>query len=235
MKLLLKALTLAALTFVLAGHFSANAQGGGGFGGGAPNPNLVTGTVTAIDTTANTITVENRRTQEDTTVALTSSTKYTKQTVATVAAVTVGSLVTVRAADEIAAGATTVAAAQIGVVLELPKPNPNAPANPQYGNRSISGTVLTITPALTIKTADGTTVTITTDDTTRYSQTVPAALTDVAVGNNVMIDTTTNGTTVTATAVHIVPARRRGGFGGGGGGGQGGPGGGAPPPAGPPA
>jgi hypothetical protein len=204
MKLLLKILALGILSLVAVGHHAVNAQGFGGFN----IPNMARGTVTAIDTTGNTVTVMGRGDDATaTTYKITSTTKYTKQTTTTLAAITVGNFVTVRASDDIPAGATTVEAAQIIVVPALPAAPPGG-ANSPFAARFLDGTVLTISPAITIKAADGTTVTITTTDDTRYSQTVPALVTDIAVGNNVMVDLLPSDNTV-ATAVHIVPARRR--------------------------
>ncbi len=225
MKLLLKVLTLAVFTLLLTSQFAAHAQGpgGGGFGGG---PNRLNGTVTAIDTTANTITVQPRgQDATPTTVSINSTTKYTKVTTVPLTSLAVGNIISAGGRQPIDPAATTVDASRIQILDTLPK----APAtpNPNYQPRNVSGTILTTTPSLTIKTDAGTTITVNTTDTTQVSKTIPAAVTDVAVGNNVNIETKTDGTTVTAVAVHVVPARmRRGG---------GAPGGQAPPPAAAPA
>jgi hypothetical protein len=72
---------------------------------------------------------------------------------------------------------------------------------------------VTLTPALTIKTADGNTVTVTTTDTTSVSATQPATLADVATGTNVFITTgTDSNATLLAKIVAVTPAfERKGG------------------------
>lgn len=197
MKLVLKVLFIAALTFIVSGQFAARAQGPGGYN----DPNRLYGTVTAIDTTANTLTVHDRRADTDTTVSLTTDTKYTKQTVVPITTLAVGSFVNASGREDIPAGATSVDASRIEILTALPTDNrPNT--------RGVVGTVLTTTPTLTAKAADGTTWTINTTDETQVSQTDPAVVTDVVVGSNVQVETKAVGNTVTADTVRIVPARR---------------------------
>jgi hypothetical protein len=211
MKLLLKALLLGVLSFVIAGQFGVRAQGFGG----TPDPNRHMGAVTAVDATAKTITFHDRRADTDTTVKVTDDTKYTKESYVPLTSLAVGDIISAGGREELDPAATSVDAARINILAELPKAG--AGTNPAQ-NRSVVGTILTTTPSLTIKTAAGTTVTVNTTDTTRVSKTSSAALADIAVGNNVLIETKADGADLDAVAVHIVPARMRraGGQGGGG-------------------
>ena len=155
MKLVLKALTLAVFTFLLAGQFGAQAQGGGGF-----MANRVMGAVTTVDTTGNTITVQGRgQNATATTVKVNSDTKYTHPVPAAITDIAVGSPITVRSATPPQPGDTTADATSITVLDALPPAPPaGAPAG-GFGGRGgrggTTGTVVTLTPSLTIKTAAG--------------------------------------------------------------------------------
>jgi hypothetical protein len=205
--------------FVITGQYAVHAQGpGGGFGDG---PNSLHGTVTAVDTTANTITIQGRgQDATSTTVSVNSTTKYTKQSNVPLTTIAVGNILVVMSRDTIDSAATSVDAFRIQIVDALPKPGDNPNSN--FADHIVAGTVLTASPSLTIKNAAGATITVTTSDDTQVSQTVDTTLAAVAVGNNVRVETSTSGSTVTAVAVHIVPARVRRNNGGGGNGGGGG-------------
>jgi hypothetical protein len=208
MKLLLKALALAVLTFMVGGQYAAQAQGGP-----LIPANRVYGSVTAVDTTANTITVQGRgQDATATTVKVTSDTKYTKPVTVALTTINVGDPISVRTATAPAATDTSIAAESVIVLDALPAPG--APGG--FGNRggrggaTTTGTVVTTTPTLTIKTTAGTTLTVTTTDTTTVSAIKPATLADIAVGNNVSIVTKTDTAgNVTATTVAVQPARQR--------------------------
>jgi hypothetical protein len=231
MKRILKALSLAIFTFIIAGQFTANAQGGfggggfggGGFGGGAP---AVTGAVSAVDTTANTITVQGRgQDATPTTVKINGDTKFTKVVTVALSTLKVGDIIQAGSAQAYQQGDTSIDATRITVLAALPPARPaggaggGAAGGARRGGRGLAGTIATTTPSLTIKTAAGDTITVNTTDTTTVSATQPATIADIATGTNVSITTATDtNATLFAKIVAVVPAfQRRAGGGAGGG------------------
>lgn len=167
----------------------------------------VRGRVTAVDTTANTITLSEGRqqaAQTPTTLHVNGSTKYTVAAQGAVGDIKVGDTINVMGQTN----GNTVTARMIQVVPSA-APAPNAAAGRRQGMR-VEGVVATVTPVLTITTADKQTDTITTDATTRVMTTKPGTLADVKVGNFVMAQTTGEGDSAVATSVDVRAMGQRG-------------------------
>jgi hypothetical protein len=227
-----KILAFAALSFIVAGQAAVRAQGPGGYGGGGfANALRVTGPVSAVDTTADLITVTGRG---DNAVPLTvkydTSTTYTKQVVVPLSTLQVGGVISVNSATPPQPGDTSIDATRITVLPAMP-PAPAAPpaggggfgggggggyGGGRRGGRGVVGTIATTTPTLTITTPAGVTETVNTDAETVVSATQPGTIADVLVGSNVNISVKTDANaTLIATDVAIVPARAPRGGGGG--------------------
>jgi hypothetical protein len=207
MTLNLRAAAIAGFSLFIVAQMPVNAQAP------APPPapatpvpapaNDVNGVVSAVDTTANTITVHDRRTDADVLVTVTGDTKFSKQANVGLAGLAAGTIVSVRSDADIAAGSTSVDGNRIAVLPKLP------PMANEQNPRLLIGTVATTTPSLTVTTATGTIVTINTTPDTEVMATQPAALTDITVGERVMVAGKNDGTTLTAREVRIAPARVR--------------------------
>jgi hypothetical protein len=167
-----------------------------------PNPNNATGTVTAVDTAANTINVHDRRTDTDMVIAVTPETKYSKSSNVGVAGLATGNVVEIMTPPDATPGATTIEGGRITVIPAMPV---HAITNP----RVTVGTVTTTVPSLTVTTSAGTVVTIVTTPTMEVWSTQNGTLADVAVGNRVTVMGKNDGTTLTARMVRIMPARMR--------------------------
>lgn len=166
--------------------------------------NTLQGRVTAVDTTAKTITVGRRRDNSTTTVTLTSDAKVLVTKPATLTDIKVGDSVSVFGSN-LTAGATTVEATRVAIQAAAPKAPAKTTARTGFHRNRVDGTVTATTPALTIKTAGDVTVTVTTTGTTRYERLSSGALSDVAVGSNVQVRLSAAGAT-TATEVRVTPA-----------------------------
>jgi hypothetical protein len=173
----------------------------------------VRGQVTAVDTTAKTITLEDRRSQSTSTLHVNDATKYLVDAVGTMSDIKVGQ--TVRVLGQTAG--TTVTARMIQIV---PTEEANQ-APPQFGGRgggrfsAVQGVVATVAPTLTITTADKQTDTVQTDPNTRVTTSHAGTLADVKPQEFVNAVTNGTGASAMATSVHV---RQGGGFGGGRGG-----------------
>ena len=145
MKLSLKTAFIAGLSLLALSQFTAYAQAQAPTPNapaapapGAEVPNRVNGAVSAV--TATTITIHDRRTDSDIPVAVTPDTVYLKTVTGSVTEIAAGDIVMAGGREELAAGATSLDAARINILPELPKVNrPNT--------RGIIGTVVTATPS----------------------------------------------------------------------------------------
>lgn len=218
-----------AVAAALLAPIAANAQGP------QSNPaDRAGGSVTAVDIAKHTITVQgwNQTTQ---TIKVGSSTEYSVAVLGTVADLKVGDKIRVMGQPSEDDDNTIDARA---IMLVPPgggmfgggghRAGGGAPGGPGGGaggggrrRGGTMGTIATITPTITVTTADNETKTIDTTDDTRVMISKPGNFGDIAVGKMVMAMLSDGK----ATHVQIMPAMRFGGFGRRGGG-QGGPGGG---------
>ena len=170
-----------------------------------PASDRVTGRVTALDTTKNTITVANRREGTSTTLAIAPDVKVLMTQPAAVTDIKVGD--TVQAYGAATPETPTLTADR----LEVVQPTTSTKTGPKAGfhKRYVEGVVATTTPALTMKTAGGVTVTVTPSADARVTRVSPGTLAGVAVGANVQLRTNGDATTPTVTELRVMPARER--------------------------
>ena len=170
----------------------------------APAP--VRGRVTVVDTTAKTITLEDRRTQATTVLHVNEATKYLIDGPGAIADLKVGQTIRVMGQTD----ASTVTARGIQVI---PTEEASLPLQVRPGGYApTQGVIATLTPALTITTADKKTDTIQADATTRITTGHAATLADIKLQANVTALTTGTGDAAVATFVHVqAPRFRRGG------------------------
>jgi hypothetical protein len=161
----------------------------------------VAGAVTAVDTTANTITVLDKKTSATSVISVVPSTKYFQSKSVGLAGLTTGDVIRAHAQADIVAGSTTVASDRIEIVSPLAVAAKKA--NAKAAKKSVEGTVVTVTPTLTISTDDGSSITITTDSKTRVLEAKPAVFTDVKVGSHVEATGPLVGANVVAADVTI--------------------------------
>lgn len=184
------------------------------------NVSVVRGQVTKVDATAKTITVNDRRSQSETTFAVNDATTYSVSALGALTDLKVGDKVRVMGPQN----GTTVDARMIQVLSEF---RANAGGNGPGGmRRGVEGTIATTTPSLTVTTADNTTDTVNTTPETRVMTPKAGSLSDVEVGKGVTATLDSSVTPAVAKRVEVMPPFR--GRGPGGPGGPGAPGG---PPA----
>jgi len=180
------------------------------------NVSVVRGQVTKVDATAKTITVNDRRTQSDTTFSVNDSTKYLVSVPGALTDLKVGDKVRVMGPLD----GTTIDARMIQVVPEIrANPGGNGPGGMRRG---VEGTIATTTPSLTVTTADNTTDTVNTTPQTRVMTPKDGSLSDVEVGKGVTAVVDGSVTPAVAKRVEVMPPFR--GRGPGGPGAPGGPG-----------
>lgn len=171
------------------------------------------GKVTAVDTAKRTITITSRRNPDATTLTLAADAKVYVQQPATLADVKAGDRID--AYGTATPTSTSVDANRLVILTPAPadagKRKPNAKAG--FRKNRVEGTVTATTPALTITTPGGVTLTVKTTDATKVARTVAGTLSDVAVGATVQARTSGEGTSLTASEVRVMPAnaKRRGG------------------------
>ena len=148
---------------------------------------------------------------------------------AAAAVVAAGAAIVIGRSSSDSSGNTAAAAAQTPAGGGYSGPGGGFP-----GGRGTQGTIASIdgtTLSLTATSQDGTTSTmkVTTTGDTTYTETVTGQVSDIAVGDNVVVIGTTSGSGVAATAITDRGTLQAGGFGGGFPGGGYGPPNGAPP------
>ena len=168
------------------------------------------GKVTAVDTAKRTVTVSGRRDPVAVTVTLAPDATIYVQQPATLADLKTGDKVTVYGKD-IAAGATTVPATRLLVLpaADAKAGKKKAGAQAGYHKNSVDGAVASTTPALTITTPSGVTVTVQTTPATTVARTVTGALSDITVGTTVQVRTNGDEAAPTATEVRVTPAKAK--------------------------
>lgn len=177
-----------------------------------PNNN-VQGKVSAVDVTKNTVTVSGRRGAADTTYTLAPGAAVYVSQPAAVTDIKTGDTINAYAQD-IAKGATTVAADRIVIAPAAATAARKPGKNAGFHRNRVEGVVAATTPGLTMTTAGGVTVTVTTTAETKVTREVPGTLAAVLVGAN--IQGRTNGDTANPqlTELRVMPAnegRRAGG------------------------
>jgi hypothetical protein len=161
----------------------------------------VEGTVTAINTSANTITIHNRKSDTDMVATISSDTKYMLAKNIGLTGLNVGDKISAEGKGDLVAGSTSVNANRINVLSPLSEPKKHE------STRSVQGTITALTPVLTISTDDGSSMTVVADATTRVMAMQTASLADVAVGQHVQaVGKLKNGVYV-ASEIHVMPAR----------------------------
>lgn len=169
----------------------------------------VRGRVTAVDSTAKTITLSQGRQQAATaaTLHVNDATKYAVPAQGSISDIKVGDTIRVM-------GQTTGNTIAARNITEVPAAAPGhaAPGGQarRGGRMGAQGVVATTTPTLTITTADNQTDTITTDASTQVSTTKPGTLDDVKVGAFVTAQTTGEGDSAVATSVDVMAMGQRG-------------------------
>ena len=176
----------------------------------------VRGRVTAVDMTANTITLAGFGGQTPTILHVTpgaTGTKYLVDKPGTMTDLKIGQTVRVNGQTV----GNTVTARSITII-------PPAEATQQGGGRrsGVQGVIATLTPALTITTTDAQIDTVQTDATTTVMVPKAGRLADIAAGQYVTASATGAADNQTAMTVHARAGGRRGGRRQGGGGNQGG-------------
>lgn len=169
----------------------------------------VQGQVSAVDLTNNTVTVTTKKNPTGTTLTLGPRAKVTVTQPAMLTDIKTGDTVNVYS-PLLTAGATTVTAER---VEDVPAPaHHGKKANAGYHKNYVQGMVASTTPALTITTPGGVTVTVTTTAVTKVAKVVPGALSDITVGKTIQAHTREDGATLTATEIHVMPeAAKHGG------------------------
>lgn len=166
------------------------------------NATRVNGRVTKVDPASNSVTIQPRRGQTPTTFTVAPGARITVVTPLKVSDLASGNIIRVYAQADIDTAATTVEAQRITVLQKLAK-NGKGRLHPRW----IEGTVATITPNLTLTTADGKTVTVTTTDRTRVESETKGSFADIqADKTQVQARLTGNNT---ANEVRVSPARQR--------------------------
>lgn len=168
----------------------------------------VRGRVTAVDTDAKTVTLTVGRDQTATTLKVNDATKYLVDTPGTMADLKVGQ--NVRAMGQTDDTAHTVTARFVEV-LPASEATPPAAGGRRFG---VQGVIATLTPSLTITTADKTTDTVTTDANTQVTTPKDGKLSDVKADTFVDATTTGTGDTQVATTIHVMAFGRGGRRGG---------------------
>jgi len=170
---------------------------------GAKKNNRINGKVTAVDTSAGTITILDKKTNTTSVVTIDGKTKFAKTKEVAFSTFAIGDHVAI-GGKGITPGATSVTAGRI--TLESPLADETKNGKNKGNKRGVQGTIVTLAP-LSITTDDGTTVSVTTDATTRYFAQAPATFTDVVVGDHVQVNAKTKGASLVAGEVTIAPAK----------------------------
>lgn len=171
------------------------------------NAKRVQGKVTAIDAAKRTLTVTTRRDPVGVTMTVAPDAKIYVQRPTTLADLKTGDKITAYGRN-ITASATTLDATRL---LILPPSGANAgkkqsAAQAGYRKNSVDGAVASTTPALTITTPGGVTVTVKTTADTKVAETVAGAFSDITVGTTVQARTGGDAMAPTATEVRVTPA-----------------------------
>jgi len=171
------------------------------------NAKRLQGKVSAMDAAKRTLTITTRRDPVGTTVTVAPDAKILTQQPATMADVKVGDKITAFG-QNITSGVTTLDATRL---LILPAAGANAgkkkpAAQAGYRKNSVDGVVASTTPALTMTTPGGVTVTVKTTPETKVAKTATGTLSDVTVGATVQVRTNGSETSPTATEVRVTPA-----------------------------
>jgi hypothetical protein len=162
-----------------------------------------TGAVTAVNASTDGLTVFDKKTNTSVEVSVSSATIFTKRKNVGVSALASGDRIEVRSKVDLVPGLTTVDASQI--LLESPLAEPKK----HEGAKSIEGTVISVSPVLTITTADGTSITVNTEPKTRVYQFEAATFTDIAVGDRVEVVGTPSVAGFVAKSVAIEPSKHK--------------------------
>ena len=192
----------------------------------APGDNRVFGQVSAVDATAKTITVTSRNFQDPqaapttTTIKVNDDTKYVVDAVKTLDSLKVGDNIRVggRPDDSGNVEARMITIVPAGAPAGGGAGRPGGAGGPGGrggGRRGTVGVIATLKPALTITTADGKTITVTTTADTRITGPEPGSWSDVKTDSFINADVTGDAGSQVATNVHVTTGM--GGFGRGGG------------------
>jgi hypothetical protein len=160
----------------------------------------ITGKVAAIDTSAETITIHNKKANADTVLTLTPATKILYDKNIGLDALTAGDKINVQSSSEIAKGAASIAANRITLI------SPLAEEKHKGGKHSLQGSIVSVSP-LTISADDGSNVSVTTTDGTKVYETEPAKQSDILVGAHVQVIGKPNGTVINAVSLTIEPTK----------------------------
>lgn len=163
------------------------------------------GRVTALDLTKSTMTVTNRKDPAGTALTLSPTVKVTVTQPAMVGDIKVSD--SIEAFGAVTPGATTISANRIAIQQPAARHH-KAKANAGYHKNGVQGVVATTTPALTITTPGGTTVTVNTMPATQVSKVVAGTTSDIAIGKTVQVRTTGTAPALTATEVRVLPAAK---------------------------
>ena len=169
----------------------------------------VGGKVASVDAVGKTITLAPRADGEVTTITTDASTIIYVPVDSTLADIKTGDHVRVFAKFQ--PGDTTVDARYI---LVLPTPEHaehSTKPNAGFGAHDVTGIVATTAPALTITTAGGTTVTVTTTDRTHVKSLVAGIFSDITVGSHIQAKLNTETPTApVAVDITVAPQGNRG-------------------------
>ncbi len=173
--------------------------------------NNIQGKVSAVDATKNTVTLSGRRGATDTTYTLAPDAKVYVSQPAALSDIKVGDTINAYAAD-VTKGATTVDADRIVIAPAAAAMGRKPGKNAGYHGKRVEGVVAATTPALTITTAGGVTVTVTTTADTKVTREAPGTLAAVLVGANVQ-GRASDVSDTTLSELRVMPANngRRGG------------------------
>jgi hypothetical protein len=193
----LKRSAIAALTIVLALSLPITAHA-------AKKAKRLTGTVTVINSAANTLTIVDGKTNSSDQVSITTGTKYLQSVNVGFSSLAVGDKIRVQSTTDLSPGTTTITSNRIEIL------SPMAKEKLHNGKKAVTGTISNLTPALTITGNDGTTYTITTGPKAKVFSSEPAAFTDLVEGSHVQITGQTVRSAFVASEVTIGPKRGHG-------------------------
>lgn len=170
----------------------------------------VQGKVSAVDTTKNTITLGGRG--GDTSYTLAPDAKVYVSQPAALTDIKTGDTISAYAPN-IEKGAATVAADRLVIAPPAAATGRKPGKNAGFHRNRVEGVVAATTPALTITTAGGATVTVTTTADTKVSRESPGTLAAILVGAVVQGRTNGDAASPQVTELRVIPANqgRRGG------------------------
>jgi len=168
---------------------------------GAKKNQHVNGAVTAVDTTANTVTILDKKTSSTITVSVSPDTKFTESKNVGLEGLAVGDRIRATAKEDLIAGVTTVDATRIEILSPLSEPAKHV------GKKSVEGSIVTLAPNLTISSDDGTTYTINTAPKVQVLASFPATFSDVVVGKHIQAIGKLDGTTFEASAIVVAATK----------------------------